>query len=227
MTNTEYLFNAMRKFQDARSTARAEYLATMKKYASAQGSPYYTEQQEKAAKTRREAVEAAKADALGTVNNALSCMRSTSSKRGMTPPTEEQLRILQMLKMRKTVSPAELQAAANSMDGNGAALQVIQEIAQEQGHTPRSYVSMSTDGLPAAAAQTAIDSLAKSCGSILADSVGANKGARLSAEHSARIHGTEFNPDDLPQEAPWANEREFYASALPFTDYEVFAKAVN
>ena len=39
MTNTEYLYNAMKRFTEARAAARETYLQTMTK-----GSPYYTEQ---------------------------------------------------------------------------------------------------------------------------------------------------------------------------------------
>ena len=225
MTNTEYLYNAMKRFTDARAAAREAYLQTMKKYESAKGSPFYTEQKDKAMKVRNDAVEAAKAECVKTVNSALNLMRNTSGKRPMRAPTEEQLRILQLLKMRKTVTPHELEAAANAMDGNGSALAVLNEIAHEQNHTPRNYTAMATDGLPAAAADDAINNLSKACTGILAS--GVNHAARLAAEHNARINGVKVDPDDLPQEQPYQGEKDFYSRAMPWTPYEVFAKAVN
>lgn len=225
MTNTEYLYNAMKRFTEARAAARETYLQTMKKYETAKGSPYYTEQKDKAMKVRNDAVEAAKAECVKTVDNALSLMRRTSGERPMKAPTEEQLRILQMLKMRKTVTPNELQAAANAMDGNGAALAVLNEIAHEQNHTPRNYTAMATDGLPAAAADEAITTLTKACKSILES--GVNRAARIAADHNARINGVKVDPDDLPQEKPYASERDFYERAMPWTPFDVFSKAVN
>ena len=225
MTNTEYLYNAMKRFTDARTAARETYLQTMKKYETAKGSPYYTEQKDKAMKVRNDAVEAAKAECVNTVNNALSLMRKTSGARPMKAPTEEQLRILQMLKMRKTVTPNELQAAANAMDGNGAALAVLNEIAHEQNHTPRNYTAMSTDGLPTAAADEAIKNLQQACTGILES--GVRRAARIAAEHNARINGVKVEPDDLPQEEPYSSERDFYERAMPWTPFDVFAKAVN
>lgn len=225
MTNTEYLYNAMKRFTEARAAARETYMQTMKPYQGAKGSPFYTEQQKKALKIRNDAVEAAKAECIKTVDDALSLMRRTSSNRPMTAPTEEQLRILQMLKMRKTVTPAELQTAANAMNGNGAALAVIQEISREQNHTPHNYTAMSTDGLPASAAEDAIKLLREACAGILES--GLTRAKRIASEYHARIYGENVAPDDLPQEKPYSSERDFYEHALPWMPYEVFAKAVN
>ncbi len=225
MTNTEYLYNAIKRFKEARAAAREAYMQTMKPYERAKGSPFYTEQQEKALKIRNDAVEAAKAECIKTVDDALSLMRRTSNNRPMTAPTEEQLRILQMLKMRKTVTPAELQTAANAMNGNGLALAVIQEIAREQNCVTHNYTAMSTDGLPASAAETAIKTLQKACADILESSV--TRATRIASEYHARNYGAKDAPDDLPQEKPYSSERDFYERAMPWTPYEAFAKAVN
>lgn len=225
MTNTEYLYNAMKRFTEVRAAAREAYIQTMKPYESAKGSSFYTEQQEKALKIRNDTVEAAKAECIKTVDNALSLMRRTNNNRPMTAPTEEQLRILQMLKMRKTVTPAELQTAANAMNGNGSALAVIQEIAREQKCVTHNFTAMSTDGLPASAAEDAIKSLQGACADILESSVTIAR--RIASEHHARMYGGNVAPDDLPQEKLYSSERDFYERALHWPPYELFTKAVN
>lgn len=244
MTNTNYLYEAMRKFQQARNAAQETYLQTMKHYESAKGTEYYSDQQEKAAKARAEAVEAARAACIQTVNNALACMRSAIDRKGMTAPTDEQLRILQLLKMRdvREITPAELQAAAVSMNGNSAALAVVQAIANDKmearaqdekdgkplqaPYYAPNFLALSTDGLPAAQATKALDSLQEICRTIIHGD-GASRAAALAAKYQQRRQGTPYNPDDLPRERDYESEQEFFERYMIATPFEAFAKTVN
>lgn len=243
-SNTNYLYEAMRKFQQARNAAQETYLQTMKHYESAKGTEYYDNQRDKAAKARNEAVEAARAACIQTVDNALSCMRSAIDRKGMTAPTDEQLRILQLLKMRdvREIAPAELQAAAVSMNGNSAALAVVQAIANDKmearaqddkagkplqaPYYAPNFLALSTDGLPAAQATKALDSLQEICRNIIHGN-GASRAATLAAEYQQRRQGTAYNPDDLPRERDYESEREFYERYMIMTPFDAFAKTVN
>lgn len=244
MSNTNNLYDAMRKFQQARNTAQETYLQTMKKYESAKGTDYYSDQQAISAKVRDEAIAAARAACIQTVNNALACMRSAIERKGMTAPTDEQLRILQLLKMRdvREIAPEELQAAAVSMNGNGAALAVVQSIANDKmearaqddkagkplqaPYYAPNFLALSTDGLPAAQATKALDSLQEICRNIIHGN-GASRAATLAAEYQQRRQGTPYNPDDLPRERDYESEREFFERYMIATPFEAFAKTVN
>lgn len=225
MNNTKLLYEAMKRFTDTRAKAREEYLRTVKPLERAKGTQYYNDAVRKATEARQQAVEAAKFECIASVNNALGLMREVATNRAMTPPTAEQLRILQLLKMRESVTPNELQAAAVAMMGNGTALQVLDDIAKKQGHLKRGYSYMAKDGLSITEAEETICNLQKVCSAII-HGTGATKTATLSAEFNLRHNGRAYNPDDLPQDAPYASEQDFYARTIS-TPFDVLAQTVN
>lgn len=244
MSNTHDLYDGMRTFQQARNTAQKTYSETMKRYEGARGTDYYSDQQAISAKVRDEAIAAARATCIQTVNNALARMRSAIERKGMTAPSDAQLRILQLLRMRdvREIAAEELQAAAVSMDGNGAALAVVQSIANDKmearaqddkagkplqaPYYAPNFLAMSTDGLPAAQATKALDSLTEICRNIIHGN-GASRAATLAAEYQQRRQGTPYNPDDLPRERDYESEEEFYSRYMIATPFAQFAKTVN
>lgn len=225
MTNTEYLYNAMKQYQQARSAARAEFIETMKPLESAKGTPYYSDKRDTALRKREEAVKAAQDEARRVLSIAVNCMRNAISSRKMVPPTEEQLRILQMLNMRDKVSRAELDTAANAMDGNGSALALLSEIA-DKNDIPVSYDHMSTTGLAANTAERLVLEIRAACVKRINDTVGARHSSVLAADYYARNHGNSYNPDDLPQEAPYESEEEFY-SGITSIPFNIVSKSLN
>ncbi len=225
MNRTEILYSAMKDFTDAQRAARDEYMKTMQPLETAKGSAFYADAREKADNARREAVEAAKKKAADTVDVMLASMRKANSARKLPAPTTEQLNLLQTLKMRKSVTSEELEAAAHTMDGNGAGLAVLQEIAQENGHIFQHFTEQSKDGLPIAEGERAINSLLAACRRVL-NGDGSSRAASLAARRNARMNGVEYNPDDLLQEAPYENERDFYERSIS-ANYDKFAQAVN
>ena len=250
MTNTEYLYQAMKKYQDARSAARDEYMQTMKRLESSKGSAYYDEQREKAMKKRNDTVAAAQAECMKTVDNALSCMRTAISGRKMEAPTEEMLRILQMLSMRTSVTKAELDTAANAMNGNSTALAVLEDIARKHEVLGVNYASMCNNGLSPTKATETLREITKALGHRINDTVGASRAAQLAAAYHERRFGTgtpaqnwetanasvysaasgkpgqRVELDDLPQEAAYEGERDFF-SRMVSIPYEVLTKTLN
>ena len=61
----------------------------------------------------------------------LNGMTASVGRRSMTSPTEEQLRILQMLKMKKKLSADDISRAAQSLKNSRLALDILAEIAAE------------------------------------------------------------------------------------------------
>ena len=225
MTNTEYLYEAMSKYQRARAAARDEYMRVMKLYESAKGSPFYDEQRDKAQNKRNEAVNAAQDEARRAVDSALKYMRDAVSGRKMVAPTTEQLNILTLLKMRDSVTREELTTAANAMDGNGAALSVLTEIARKNS-IPISFNDKATDGLSPTAATELIREITKGCAERINDTVGVNHASALAAKFNARSTGKEYNADDLPQETPYNGEADFYGRMVNIP-FEIISKSLN
>lgn len=239
-SNTAYLFDSIVAFNHARDAANDAYKSTMDKLERAKGSGYYDDERRKADNVRREAVDAARAECISKVNNALDCMKSAVKGHKITAPTAEQLATLQMLKMRDYISPGELAAAANAMNGNGSALAVVQQMADEQlrkqkdvpnmaanlKHYPTNYTALATDGMPIMAAEKALDELTGICRRIIHGS-GADRAALLGAQYNARRNGGAVDEDSLPRERPYENERDFYTRWMPSVNYDSFAKTVN
>ncbi|MBR3505327.1 MAG: hypothetical protein IKO07_13945 [Clostridia bacterium] len=225
MKRTEILYSAMKDFTDARIAARAEYFAKMKPIETAKGSKYYNDARKEAEKARRATVDEARAKAADTVDVMIASMRKANSVRAMAAPTEEQLRILQALKMREKVTLNELDAAANAMCGNGAGLAVVEEIAQNSGVAHPNYNALATAGLSIAEGERVINNLLEACKRVL-NGTGATRAAELNRLRQADIHNEHINPDDLPQEPPYESVSDFYARNIS-TPYDIFSQAVD
>lgn len=249
MTNTEYLYQAMKKYQTARSAARDDYMQTMKNLENAKGSVYYDEQREKAIKKRNDAVAAAQVECTKTVDNALAYMRSAISSRKMEAPTDDMLRILQMLSMRTSITKAELDTAANAMNGNSTALAVLEDLARKHEVLGVNYASMCNNGLSPERATQTLREITKTLAHRINDTVGASRAAQLAAAYHERRYGSgtparDFEStlassyhakkptgkpvdlDDLPQEAPYQSEQDFY-SGIVNVPFAVLDKTLN
>lgn len=233
MKNTEYLYNAMREFTDARRENRRIYLEKKQKLDTYKGSQGYDEDLKRAMEQRNEADAEAKAKCEKTVNSALNLMASVNGKRKLTAPTAEMVNILTVARMLKKPAKPTLDSIANSLGGNALALAALNDIAQDAwkddpnrlAQFTRNYSALATNELGAETAHLAIKDLGKRCADIM-NGTGANRIREMTADHAKRIHGANYDPDDLPQEAPYTSERDFYQRELS-ADYDLFSAAVN
>ena len=120
-------------------------------------------------------------------------MSEANGKRGVTPPTADQLAILQALKMRDTVTEKELARAANSCADNAMCISVINELAKKNGiirgfHCTAKELSTET-----------ADRFIKDLQDFLPDFMAhdTSKAARIAADHNARLYGTTGNERPL------------------------------
>lgn len=92
-------------------------------------------ERQKAREAFSRAVGVAREAARAEFNVAIGGMRKAAEAVGsvMEPPSEEALRTLQMLSLRTSISPAEAEAAAKSMQGNDACLTTLQELCVSRG----------------------------------------------------------------------------------------------
>lgn len=204
---TTWLYNAMKKFTDTREAARLEYVQRMKALEDAKGSKYYIDEKNKAASRRENIVEQARLECRQSLAGTFKTMRENNSKRPMQPPTDEQLRILELLKMRDNVTAGELQQAANAMNGNGAALQLLYEFARKMEIHNMADIRQDANEFSIAQAEDEINRIAGECRRIL--ETGARRGAYLGAQYNARQHGIPVDEDSLPQIEPFTTEHEF------------------
>lgn len=233
MKNTEYLYNAMREFTDARRENRRIYLEKKQKLDAYKGSQGYDEDLKQAMEQRNKADAEAKAKCEKIVDSALNLMASVNGKRKLTAPTAEMVNILTVARMLKKPAKPTLDSIANSLGGNALALAALNDIARDAwkddpnrlAQFTRNYTALATNELGAETAHLAIKDLGKRCADIM-NGTGANRIREMSADHAKRIHGANYDPDDLPQEAPYTSERDFYQRELS-ADYDLFSAAVN
>lgn len=209
--NTTNLYRAVADFMTARSEAVEEYLLMTRRYASAKGSQMYTDKIDEAAKKRDKAISNAQSIAKREIRETLLAMVDKADKIKMQPPTEEQLRILQMLNLKERVTEAECVGAANAMEGNATALALVDELATKSGvlHIPFAR-SMAVKTYDPATARLAIKELAEACYEIVNNTTGASKVALLTKQRHQRQYGGTFDPYELPQEEPFKDESDFY-----------------
>ena len=131
--NSDLFYSRAAEYQSKRKDIIDTYESTLAKLEKAKGSQLYTEETEKAAQTRDAAIQALKEEYGGYFRISLDAMSEANGKRGVTPPTADQLSILQALKMRDSVTQRELDRAANSCKDNALAISVINEIAKKNG----------------------------------------------------------------------------------------------
>lgn len=204
---TKWLYDAMRKFTDTREAARQEHMKRMKEIETAKGSQYYIDEKKKADSRRANIVEQARLECRQSLAGTFKIMRENNRKRPMQAVTDEQMRILEMMKMRENPTEDELQQAANSMNGNGAALQMLFEIAQKKGIHGLSDIRKEANEFSITQANEEIDRIANACGKILETS--AKRSAFLYSRYNERMHGQSMDEDSLPQIEPFTSESDF------------------
>lgn len=239
MTNTDRLYTAIRDFTNARSVNRETYLSKKKRLESYRGSDGYKKELDEEMKKRKKADAEARDVCRKIVNETLADMKKANGKRGVVPPSDEHIRLLTVAQMMKKPSISTLESIAASLGGNAVALAALSDIAREAwkddpDHAPVrlavGFGRYATDSYEAREAENMIDTLAKVCGQIM-DGHGVTRSAELAAKHNATINGVNVDWDDLPQDAPYTVEREFYERSMSGRvdgfDYSLFAKAVN
>lgn len=222
MSLTTELFRALRDFDDTRRGNRDIFLRYKEARKQYRGSEGYNRDMKEAEEKRRRDDETARKEAVNTINSILRKMQENAGKRPLTPPTSEQLAILQVLSMRDTVSKAELDRASVNMAGNALALSALNGIAEKHfpmGHT--NYASMASE-LDTKRIDNLLRAVSARAGEILKSPV------KKSALTGARAqHGMVFDEDTLPQREPLTTERDFYRDAVPDEVYAEFESVVN
>ena len=152
-------------------------------------------------------------------------MRTTNSKRGMNAPTPEELRVIELLKLRDTVTREELDAAANTVSGNPACLSALSEIARRHGILKGyEHYSTSTE-MPISKVDDTINSLARGIDDFL--KFDTSRAARVASEHMRRRWGIK-QTEPLAKRKRFEDQGEFYAEVAGLSDgeMEAFSNAI-
>ena len=230
MSRTFDLYDAMNDFRKAQIANRESYLKKKKELDRYVGSVGYADDLQKIRDERNKANAAARAACKAKIDPIFNNMREANAKRGITAPSEEAIRILTAVKMLPKPSRTFADCVANSLGGNALALAVLDQIMRDAWKDDHVSVPSYSTGraakeLDPQIVAEAINGLQRTCNDIL-DGTGANRIREMGADRNKRIHGGQYDPDELPQEPEYASEQDFYKREGS-ADYALFAAAVN
>ncbi len=131
MTNTEWYFSITRKYREGLNRINGKFdkqIANKKRYA---GSAGFETDAKKIEQARAAEIAALRDDCRDDFDRCIAAMQKNVQARPIVAPTQEQLAILQVLKMKERVTRDDLEHAAISMGDCGLALDVLQELAHK------------------------------------------------------------------------------------------------
>lgn len=230
------LFDALRSFDNVRRLNREEYLKWAKAHEQYKGSEGYSKDRAEAERKRKAADDSAREAAEKKIFDCLKRMKENAGSVALVPPTPEQIAILQVLSMRTSMTRAELESAAQSMNGNALCLSALNDIADK--HFPKTdtknvpldmryhnnYLKYAK-GMSSGAVEKTLEDIAYGIRDILKSPVKAHILER--AEINKNKFGNKYHIDDLPQREELVSERQFYNDYVSAEQYDDFMKAVN
>lgn len=133
MKNVEYYFTIVQRYRKGLSEINAKFDKQIEAKAGYAGSPRYTEDVKAIERERTAEIAALRADCAESFDTCLKSMKLHAQSRPAVPPTDEQMRLLQVLKLKSNITRDDLTHAAHSMGDCSLALSVLEEIAAEHG----------------------------------------------------------------------------------------------
>lgn len=208
MSNSDRFYTLIREFQEKRQNASDVFdreMAELKRYV---GSEFYETESKAAADRRDEVVKALQDEYRDKINGVLRSMRETNARREMKPPTTEELNLLQMLRLKNSVSEEELRAAARTLRKNPTALEILGEIGRLHGYS-RGYGHYSESRtLGTKSTSDAIAALANGANDFLLHDT--RRSARLVQAFRARNYGNHVDDTQLPKRRPIQSKEECF-----------------
>lgn len=208
ITNTDLLYAKMKEFQDKRVEITEAYDKSVKSLERFKGSQGYEEDLKKLKEKHEADLKGLRDDYRPSINTVLSGMMEAVGRRSVSAPTEDQINLLNVLKMKKKVTLEELSRTAEAVKDNPIAIAVVTEIARDHG-IMRSF----NDMCPEMSSQRASD-IVTGMKEGLEDYLlhDTKRAARLVADHNARMYGaTDVN---LPKRPIFTSKEGFYRDEM-------------
>lgn len=195
MNISDRFFEDILKFQRERERIKDECEKSLQGLERYKGSSYYEQKAKELTDTRDAALKNLQSEYRGRFDAEIRDMKAANDGRKLRAPTDEQLKILQLLKMRDDLTEPELIAAANSLAGNESALEVLTELARQHGFT-RGFRRFSKT-MGAKSVNDILASLGRGVDDLLRFDT--SRVARLYREHQRRMYGETPNLPPLPR----------------------------
>lgn len=131
MTSVERNYNVVRKYRQGLNEINSRYDEQIEAKRQYLGSEGYTKDVEEIEKKRMSEISALREDCGESFDFCIAAMQKAAQSRPVTAPTEEQLRILETLKMRESLTRDDLTHESNAMSDCPLALGVLEELARK------------------------------------------------------------------------------------------------
>ena len=129
MKNTEYYYNTVRRYRQCLTEINGKFDEQLEAKSGYAGSPRYTDDVNEIERERAAEIAALRADCAESFDTCLKSMEQHAESRPAVPPTSEQMRLIQLLKLKESVTRDDLTHAALACEGCPLALGVLEEIA--------------------------------------------------------------------------------------------------
>ncbi len=208
--NSDLLFDLSLNFQNKRHEVMGRFEKKLCDLEDKRGSKFYETEVKKAQDERDNELEPLKAAYLKEAGMLIGDMRRAGSRRSISAPTAEELRLLETLKMRKKVSEEEIERLANSMQ-TPAAVEVLREIASENGYV--GHIDAISDR---EMTQKTVENIVKSLTESVRDFAthDTSRAARKAYEIRARNYGV--GNETIPKRPLFTDKEGFYDELAPY-----------
>lgn len=141
MKNTTRYFEAVSNYRNEMRELEKAYQREMTRLEQFKGSEYYTAHKKKADDERTAQLEVLRNKHRPIFDGIINDMEEVYKNKPAAMPTQDQLALLQTLKLRDKVSVEDVRQAANACTGCPAALEVLKEIAHKSGVMTAGFIS--------------------------------------------------------------------------------------
>ena len=208
ITNTELYYTKMKAFQDKRAELTEAHDKKVKGLERFKGSKGYEEDLKKENDRFEAELKALRDEYRPGLQTVFGGMMDAIGRRSVSAPTNDQVNLLNVLKMKKKVTLEECQRTAEAVKDNPIAIAVVSEIAKDHGIMRTFY-----DMCPEMSSQRASDIVTGMKEGLedyfLHDT---KRAARLAADHNARMYGaTDVN---LPKRPIFTSKEGFYRDEM-------------
>lgn len=223
ISNTEAFYKVAKKFQDTRAKMVSEYDGKIKSMEPYKGSSGYDKEVAALKEKHEEGLKALQDESRKELWIIMDGMDKAIDKRKINPPTNEQLNLIHLLKMREKVTEEELDRVAEMVRDNGIALGIVQEVAHEN-DILKNYTSLCTE----MSSQMAHDVI-KGMRAGLEDWIlyDTGKAGRLANKYHKELYGTPERV--LPKRPMFSTEEDCFMelAGLSPEHLKLFSKIVN
>lgn len=223
MSNSDKFYNLMQEYQDERKRAVDEYEHRRTELERTRGSLFFDEETAKNIDKKNTALENLQMKFFPAFQFTFNEMNEANSKRGMQPPTQEQLNLLAALRMKQNLTETDYISAAHTLADNGLALNLLQELARERGslHNYMKYGTSKELSVPTV--EQALKNLWDSVNDFLRFDT--TKASRLNRRHQERYGATA----ELNKRQIFNTKTEMFSQIAGFSedDTKAFCAAVD